>query len=145
MLSLYKGSNLWKIFLAWFVMLLVSVTNGAIRDFTYGQHLSELAAHQISTASGIVLLGIVISVFCRIAPPTSAREAFSLGLFWLGLTLAFEFLFFHYVGGHSWSALLANYNVLEGRVWVLLLAWIAIAPSVFFSCSTRCHNQKDSP
>lgn len=141
----FKRTTLWKTLLAWFVMLLVSVTNGAIRDFTYGQHLSELAAHQISTASGIVLLGMVIAVFCRLVPPSSAREAFSLGLFWLGLTLAFEFLFFHYVGGHSWSALLANYNVFEGRVWVFLVLWIAVAPTVFFSCSTRRRNFEDSP
>ncbi|MEI7613793.1 MAG: hypothetical protein WCK63_12860 [Betaproteobacteria bacterium] len=145
MSSIFKFATLWKILLAWLVMLLVSIANGAIRDFSYGQQISELAAHQISTASGIVLLGMVIAGYCRLTPPSSAAEAISLGLFWVGLTLAFEFLFFHYVGGHSWSALLANYNVLEGRVWVLLLAWIAVAPSVFFSYSTRRHKQKDSP
>jgi len=36
-----------------------------------------------------------------------------LDCFLLALTVAFEFLFFHYVGGRSWSKLLANYNLLE--------------------------------
>ncbi len=123
---------MWKYLTAWFVMLLVAVANGAVRDFTYGRHMEELTAHQLSTATGVLLLGIVIRGFVRLYPPSSGREAISMGLLWMALTVAFEFLFFHYVGGHSWSELLGNYNVLKGRVWVVVLAWIAIAPYVFF-------------
>ena len=46
------------------------------------------------------------------------------------MTLAFEFLFGHYVAGHSWSRLIADYNILEGRVWSLFLVWIAVLPYV---------------
>lgn len=113
-------------------MLVVSIANGAARDSTYGQWMDELAAHQLSTAAGVVLLGGVIRLFCRLVPLASRAQALLVGLFWAGLTIAFEFLFFHYVGGHSWAALLANYDLLNGRVWVVLLLWIAAAPSVFF-------------
>jgi hypothetical protein len=134
--SVFDLSNLWKYLAAWLVMLLVSVANGAARDFTYSRYLGELAAHQISTASGILLLGAVIWAFGRLVPPASAREAVSVGLFWAALTVAFEFLFFHIVGGHSWAELLANYNVLEGRVWVFVVLWIAVAPCAFFRFRT---------
>lgn len=130
--SVFDLSNLWKYLAAWLVMLLVSVANGAARDFTYGPHLGELAVHQISTASGILLLGAVIWAFDRLVPPASAREAVSVGLFWAALTVAFEFLFFHFVGGHSWAALLANYNILKGRIWVFVVLWVAVAPYAFF-------------
>jgi len=123
---------MWKYLLAWFLMLLASVANGAIRDFTYGKRVDELTAHQLSTVSSVLLLGIVIWGFVRLYPPASGRQAISIGLLWLALTVAFEFLFFHYVGGHSWAELLGNYNVLKGRVWVVVLAWVAIAPYVFF-------------
>jgi hypothetical protein len=125
-------SSLRKYLAAWFVMLLVSIANGAARDFLYGKHMSELAAHQLSTAMGIALLGVVIWVFVRFFPPSSDHHAIFIGLLWMGLTIAFEFLFFHYVGGHSWSQLLADYNILNGRVWVLVLLWVAVAPYVFF-------------
>ena len=36
------------------------------------------------------------------------------------MTLAFEFLFFHYAAGKPWEVLLADYNVLQGRIWVLV-------------------------
>lgn len=125
-------SSLWKYLAAWLVMLAVSVANGAARDFTYGRYLDELAAHQVSTASGILLLGAVIWGFGKLVPPSSGREAVAIGLLWAALTVAFEFLFFHFVGGHSWSELLANYNVLKGRVWVLVVLWVAGAPYLFF-------------
>lgn len=123
---------MWKYLTTWFVMLLVSVANGVVRDLTYGKHMAELTAHQLSTVSCVFLLGIVIWGFVRLYPPSSERKALLLGLLWLALTVAFEFLFFHYVGGHSWAELLANYNVLQGRVWVVVLVWIAIAPFFFY-------------
>ena len=126
--------------LAWLVMLLVSIANGTLRDFTYGKHLPELLAHQLSTLSGIVLLGVVIYLFMRRWPPASGRQALNIGLFWMSLTVSFEFLFFHYVGGHPWGELLANYDLLSGRVWVLLLAWIAIAPYLLYRFSMAGRN-----
>jgi hypothetical protein len=45
----------------------------------------------------------------------------------MALTVTFEFLFFHFFGGHPWSELLAHYNVANGRVWVLILAWPGLA------------------
>lgn len=131
-------TSLWKLLAAWLVMLAVSVGNGAIRELTYGASVAELAAHQISTATGIVLLGAVIGLFARSSPFSSAREAVCAGLFWAALTVAFEFIFFHYVGGHSWSALLASYNVRQGRVWVFVIVWVAVAPyAIFRWCNTR--------
>lgn len=117
---------------AWLTMLTVSMANGALREFIYAPYLNALTAQQFSTLSGAILLGIVIYRFARRHPFPSLAAAFRSGLFWMALTIAFEFLFFHYVGGHDWSALLANYDLSAGRLWPLLLVWIAVAPSVFF-------------
>ena len=130
--STIDTSGTWKYLAAWVVMLLVSIANGAARDLTYGKHISELAAHQLSTVTSVLSLGAVIWLFVRFYPPSSAHQAITIGLAWAALTVAFEFLFFHFVGGHSWSELLANYNIFEGRVWVVVLLWVAVAPYVFF-------------
>ncbi|TAJ78301.1 MAG: hypothetical protein EPO42_08130 [Gallionellaceae bacterium] len=117
---------------AWFVLLLVAIVNGGLRDLTYGKHVSELLAHQISCVIGIALFAVVISQHVRRWPPASAREAWFVGVFWMALTVAFEFLFFHYVGGHSWEALLANYDMARGRLWPLILLWVLVAPYFFY-------------
>lgn len=123
------------VLLAWLLMLLVSIGNGLIRELTYGPRVGELAGHQISTLSGMLLIGLVIWWFIHRYPPGSGRAALGLGACWLSLTVAFEFLFFHYVGGHPWTALVANYNLLAGRIWVVLLLWVGLAPYLFFRWS----------
>ena len=114
--------------LAWLAMLAVSVANGVLREVSYGAWTDERTAHQLSTLSAILLLGLVMCVFLRRHPPASTRAALGIGLLWMGLTIAFEFLFFHYIGGHSWSALLANYDLAAGRLWVLVLLWLLLGP-----------------
>jgi hypothetical protein len=123
--------------IAWLVMLVAAIVNGGLRDFTYGRHLPALAANQLSCLSGIILLGAVIYLYQRRWPFTSGRQAWSAGLFWMALTVAFEFLFFHYVAGHPWSDLLENYDIVHGRLWPLILIWVAVAPYVFYRLSNE--------
>ena len=122
---------------AWFVLLVVAMINGALRDLTYGKHVPELLAHKLSCLSGIILFGVVFYQFVRCWPPASARQVLSIGLFWMSLTVAFEFLFFHYVAGHPWPELLANYDVTRGRLWPLILLWVAFGPYVFYRLSNK--------
>ncbi|MDI6884991.1 MAG: hypothetical protein QMD22_01305 [archaeon] len=51
-----------------------------------------------------------------------------IGTFWVILTVLFEFIFFHYGRGESWDTLLANYNILKGRLWIFVLVTVFIAP-----------------
>jgi len=121
----------------WFVLLAVAVINGGLRDLTYGKHMPALPANQLSCVSGILLFGVVFYFYVRRWPPASARQSLSIGMFWMALTVAFEFLFFHYVAGHPWAELLANYDITEGRLWPLILLWVASGPYFFYRLSLR--------
>jgi hypothetical protein len=61
----------------------------------------------------------------------------AVGLIWLGMTVIFEFVFGHYVIGHPWRKLFHDYNLLEGRVWVLVLIWTTIAPLLFYKIRSK--------
>jgi hypothetical protein len=50
------------------------------------------------------------------------------GILWAVLTVAFEFLAGHYAFGHPWPELLADYDLLRGRVWLLVLVTTLVAP-----------------
>jgi hypothetical protein len=113
-------------------MLLIAIANGALRQLTFGKVMPELRAHQLSTAIGSVLIGLFIWVVVRLWPPTSARQALSIGLVWLTLTVAFEFVFGRFVMHRPWHELVHDYNVIEGRVWAVFLIWLTLAPYVFF-------------
>jgi hypothetical protein len=128
---------MWKHFLAWFPMVAIAVGNGALRQLWYGRFLDELAAHQVSTLLGLILLGLYMRAVLRRWPPGSAARASGVGLMWLGLTVAFEFIFMHYAAGAPWDKLLADYNLLAGRVWVTVPLWVGAAPYVFFRLDRR--------
>jgi hypothetical protein len=118
--------------LGWLGLLAIAMANGALREGVYGPHMAELAAHQLSTVLALLLFTLYIGWFTARWPLPSADMATGVGALWLGLTLAFEFGFFHYVMGHPWSRLLRDYDISAGRLWVLIPLWTAVAPYVFY-------------
>ena len=53
---------------------------------------------------------------------------------------AFELLAGHYLFGNSWGRLLEDYNLLRGRIWVLVLVTTAVAPVLATAVSTPAQN-----
>ena len=125
-----------KYVLVWFLLAVVAIANGVIRQSTYGNIVSDLAAHQISTITAILASGAVVWVASRFWPIESAAQAWTIGLLWLVMTVVFEFGFGHFVAGHSWTHLLADYNVFDGRVWLLFLVWVTVLPIVVYRMAT---------
>ncbi len=125
-----------KYLLAWFPMLLLAIGNGALREFILKKYVGELTAHQLSTFSLLILFTIYIGLVIKFIPPASANQALLVGSFWLALTLLFEFGFGRYRGS-SWSTLLEDYNLLKGRLWILIPLWVALAPYLFFKLRNR--------
>ena len=123
---------MWKYVLAWIPMVFIAIINGAIREGWYGKHLSELQAHQISTVTGVLLFGVYVWALIHIWRPASAGQAMAMGLVWLGMTVAFEFLFGRYVVKRSWRELRRDYNLFAGRVWLVVLVWVTIVPYLFY-------------
>lgn len=122
---------MWKYVLAWLPMVPIAIANGALREMTYARRVGERAAHQISCLTGSLLFAVYIWAVIRLWKPDSSRQALAIGLIWLAMTVAFEFTFGRYVRRLPWSQLLHDYNVLAGRLWVLVLMWLAVAPLVF--------------
>ncbi len=117
--------------LAWIPMLIIAVANGALRQATFAKCMPELRAHQLSTLIGSMLIGLFIWVVIRMYPPSSDRQALSVGFVWLFLTVAFEFFMGLVLAHRTLSDVLHDYNLLGGRVWVLFLVWLTLAPWMF--------------
>lgn len=128
---------IWEYTLAWIPMIFIAVANGAIRQFGYGQWVSELAAHQISCATAIVLF-FLYALFLSVRWPfAKSSQAWLTGLIWLVLTIAFEFVFGHFVAGHSLIRLLQDYNMAAGRLWSIVLIALFLMPYVTFRIRLR--------
>lgn len=121
----------------WLLLAVVAIGNGILRQSVYAPFVSALAAHQISTLTGIVFSGALVYWLNRKWPIASSRQAWRIGFCWLAMTIAFEFGFGHFVAGHPWSALLADYNLFSGRVWLLFLLWLLVLPYAVFRFGRR--------
>jgi len=114
--------------------MLLAIGNGFLREATYGQSLSELHSHQLSTVIAMLVMGLAVHQLSRYSVPVSATQAITVGVIWLALTLGFEFSFGRLVVGHSWTRLFQDYDLLSGRVWLLLLAWVTCLPYITYKC-----------
>jgi hypothetical protein len=106
----------------WLAIAVAMVVQGTAREALLRPSVGELLAHQISsvTGSGIILAALFLS-FSWLGLDGSPKRQLQLGGFWLLLTIAFEFGFGHWVAGHSWSRLLADYDLASGRLWIVVL------------------------
>ena len=114
----------------WFVMLVVASLNGALREAVLIPAVGGIAGRAISTIILAALIALLTWMTIRWIGPRSIGEAWMVGAGWVALTLAFEFLAGHYLFGTPWNTLLEDYNVLRGRIWILVLIVTAIAPAL---------------
>ena len=112
----------------WVVLAAVAVANGVFRNGVITPRLGEQRAHVTSTLILCVLIFAITLLFIRWIGPGGVLDASLVGLMWVVMTLAFEFLAGHFAFGHSWQKLLADYNVWRGRFWVLIPIVTYLAP-----------------
>jgi hypothetical protein len=117
-----------RAFVIWLVFLALAVVNGGVREALMVPRLGETFAHAISSVTLSATILIVSWFTIEWIRPTSASQTWRVGGQWFALTLAFEFLVGHYVFGSPWNQLCADYNVLKGRLWILVLVTTVSAP-----------------
>ena len=123
--------------LAWLPMVAIAVANGALRERGLRRRLSEPRARRLSTVLLIFFFALYMAAIFEAWPLASAGQALAVGGLWLALTLAFEFGLGRFLSHRPWPELLAEYNLLAGRWWVLVPIWVAIAPYLFFRWQAR--------
>ncbi len=118
-----------KAFVIWLCILALAVGNGILREAVLMPHLAQSAAYVLS---GLLLCAVVIAAAYVWLPWLRVDSPFRLwlvGLFWLMLTLVFEFGFGLWQG-KSWAVLMQAYTFKGGNLWPLVLAVTAAAPYI---------------
>jgi hypothetical protein len=127
---------------AWLGVVVLAFVNGVLHRLYVGA-LGELRAHQVSTVVLLVLLAPWVWRTERRHPLPNGSAAVRTGLLWAAATVIFEFLFGHYVNKDSWAKLLNDYDLTEGRLWIVDVIGIAAAPAL--ARAWRLHeNQRTS-
>ena len=90
--------------------------------------------------SGIILSACIFLITWLLLPRTmkalSAKDSLRIGICWVFLTIAFEFVS-GLAGGSTITELLSAYNPLTGNLWLLVLATTLLSPVMAGRISMR--------
>lgn len=113
----------------WLGLAVLMVAHGWARELFVTPALGALRAHLLSSVTGALIVVAVSALTLEwLGVVGRPRRQLRLGLFWLALTVLFEFVFGRWVAGHPWERLLRDYDVSAGRAWLLVLAATLLGP-----------------
>jgi hypothetical protein len=115
--------------LVWLLFGVVAFGLGGLRQAVLVPRLGEHAAHQLGSVFVAAVIGVIAVWFVRRLGPT-ASEALTIGALWVAMSIAFEFGFFRFGMGESWRNLFRDYNILRGRLWLLVLFVQLVTPYI---------------
>jgi hypothetical protein len=119
-----------KALVVWLLLAVLAPLNGAVRNAWLTPRIGEPGGHLVSTFTLCAVILLVALATIRWIGPGSGGDAALIGVLWVLLTVTFEFVAGHYAFGTAWGDLLADYNVVRGRVWVLVLVMCYLAPGL---------------
>ncbi len=112
----------------WVLLLVLANVVGALKVVFLIPRIGEYAGQLIGTLVFCPVIFAVTWGSIRWMNPAGTRDAVLIGLFWVLLTEAFEFLAGHYLFGNSWDELLSAYDIAEGRLWLLVPLTCLVSP-----------------
>jgi hypothetical protein len=113
---------------AWVLILPAMIANGILRELALKRVTTPMGAELLSALFGIVIIVAITGVLLRPLAGASVPKLLTASAWLVGLTVAFELLFGHYVDGKRWAELAANYEFWNGRPWLAVLATLAFTP-----------------
>lgn len=119
---------IFKWFLFWIGIAILEMAHGIIRARFIAPKIGDLRSRQIGVASGsILILAYTWIVFPWLSLNT-ASDAIQVGGLWLLCMLLFEFTVGHFVFHFSWKWLLNDFNLFKGRLLIIGMLILALAP-----------------
>lgn len=123
-------SLLLKALAAWFVLVALAILNGLARDKLIAPALGPGAALPLSGLTLSALILIATYLMYPFLGLTSVARCLTVGGLWVACTLAFEFVFGHFVMGKPWGELSEVLKVHRGNLFLLTVLAAFVVPYV---------------
>jgi hypothetical protein len=114
----------------WISFIPIAIINGLLREKYLVPFFSMSLALPLSGISCALLFFILAYFSLPWLNPLTLYQSLLIGLFWLVMTVLFEFLFGRIVAHKPWEELMQAYNLSSGNLWILVLIVIAAAPAL---------------
>lgn len=114
----------------WLLLVVAAILNAAFREMVFLPLLGIEAALPLSGISLSILIFFITLAVIPVFGKTSTASYVFIGLLWVCMTVAFEFVFGHWGTGKSWQDIFQVFNVMKGDLFVLVLFTSAVSPWV---------------
>ena len=121
-----------RAFAVWLLVMAIEFVHGTLRWIFLRPHVGEFRSEQIGVFSGSALFLLIVYFCAPWMKLRSGEDGLRVGLLWVGLTLAFELNFGHYVMQRSWESIRAEYNLVHGGLMPIGLAIFGMSPWIAF-------------
>jgi len=114
----------------WLLIVVAAIINGVLRERLIAPIVGIETALPISgiTLSAVIFIFSLMSV--SFVGALQTKTYLFIGLYWVLLTLSFEFLFGHYVVDKSWREIMQVFNIQKGDLFIIVLFVTAFSPWV---------------
>jgi hypothetical protein len=114
----------------WLIFIIIESLNGTMRTLWLVPWLGDLLAHQVSFMTGSLLILAIATIFVRWLNISSFSQSIGIGVLWMLLTVVFEVGLGRLAFGYTWAQIVADYNLLEGRLMSIGLVLLVLAPLI---------------
>jgi hypothetical protein len=114
----------------WLIFITAESMNGFLRETLLVPLWGGLRAHQVSFVIGSTLILAIATLLIPWLRISRLSQLFGVGSLWMVLTVGFEIVLGRLLIGYSWQRILADYNLLEGRLMLLGLILLIFAPLI---------------
>jgi hypothetical protein len=115
----------------WLLLAVLMSANGIVRELVLRPRVGAAQADVLSAVIGTAVILTVTAYAFRPLAGAGLAELARISTILVALTVAFEFLFGHYVDGRSWRELAGNYAIWRGRLWPAVLVIVALTPFIW--------------
>lgn len=115
---------------AWLVLIAAESVHGTLRELWLKPYVGDLRARQVALLTGsVIVLGIAYA-FLPWIRAEARRARWLVGVWWVGLTVAFELSVGRLVLGYSWDRLLEDYDMTRGGFLSLGMLVLLLSPHI---------------
>ena len=113
----------------WLFIAVASTMNGMFRSLFLVPRLGEHMAHVLGVLILIIVVLLSSSVLVnRVLKEYANSDLFLIGILWVVLSVSVDFVFEYYLLKVPWTAILHDYNLFSGRIWICVLMTEFIGP-----------------
>lgn len=116
----------------WFVILIIAIFNGMLREKILIGYISRKYAFIISGFMLCFFIFLITWLFFPWFGIFSQLTSLEVGLIWLIATIVFEFSFGFWVQKRPLTELLEAYTFKSGNIWTIVLMILFLSPLIVF-------------